>query len=60
MENLKNLRESKSLSMTDASRKAGISLSYYSLIENGFRVPPVRTAKKIARAIGFDWTRFYE
>jgi len=38
----------------------GISQNYYSYIETGEKRPAVDTAKKIASALGFDWTLFYE
>lgn len=39
--------------------KAKISRSTYSHIENGLRNPSVKTAKKIARALGVNWTLFF-
>nr|DAO88590.1 MAG TPA: helix-turn-helix domain protein [Caudoviricetes sp.] len=41
---------------------AGISQSYYASIETGNRGKPLNAdvAKKIAEALHFDWTRFYE
>ncbi|MDD4566133.1 MAG: helix-turn-helix transcriptional regulator [Eubacteriales bacterium] len=36
-----------------------ISQSHYTSIENGSRKPSVRTAKSIAKLLGFDWTKFY-
>ena len=38
----------------------GISQSTYASIETGNRNPSVRMSKKIASAMGFDWTRFFE
>jgi transcriptional regulator with XRE-family HTH domain len=38
----------------------GIGQGGYSMIELGERRPSVDTAKKIAAALGFDWTRFFE
>jgi transcriptional regulator with XRE-family HTH domain len=32
----------------------------YSVVETGERKPSVKTAKKIANAFGFDWTKFFE
>ena len=40
--------------------KAGISQSGYALIETVSRNPSVAMAKKIASALDFDWTRFYQ
>lgn len=38
----------------------GIAQSTYASYETQARRPSVRTAKRIARAMGFDWTRFYD
>ena len=43
----------------EVARKAKISQNYYSCIENGERRPSVDVAKRIADALGVDWTRFY-
>lgn len=40
--------------------KAGISRSAYANIENGNRKPSVIVAKRIANALGFNWTLFFE
>jgi len=42
------------------AEKVGISRQYYDFVENGQRRPSPEVAKKIAEALGFDWTRFYE
>nr|WP_138753648.1 helix-turn-helix transcriptional regulator [Paenibacillus sinopodophylli] len=39
--------------------RAGVSRSNYTNIENGLRSPSVDTAKKIAGALNFEWTRFF-
>lgn len=38
----------------------GISRAYYSMIEAGKKTPSPPVAKKIASALGFDWTIFFE
>ena len=38
---------------------AGINRSFYTQIESGIRSPSVDTAKKIADALSFDWTIFF-
>mgnify|MGYP000958309101 FL=1 len=38
----------------------GISRQYYNYIERGVRLPSVKVAKKIASALDFDWTLFFE
>lgn len=57
-----SLRKSKNLSQREVADASGISNNYYSWIETGERGNPlpVDTAKKIAEALGFDWTLFYE
>ena len=57
---LKRLRLDSSKTMKELSNELDISESYYCLIENGERKPSVEIAKKIANALGFDWTLFYE
>jgi transcriptional regulator with XRE-family HTH domain len=60
--NLKQLRTDIGKSQEEIADMAGVSQQYYSFIENGDRGKklPVPTAKKIAGALGIDWTRFYE
>ncbi len=53
-------RKDKNLTMAEVAARSNISESYYSLIENGNRNVPVHTAKKIAKVLSFDWTKFYE
>ena len=59
---LKELREQSGLSQCSVAEKSVISQNYYSAIETGERGKPlnVDVAKKIAEALHFDWTRFYE
>ena len=56
------IRENAGLSTYQAANACGVSQSFYYAIEAGKRGNklPVQTAKKIAAALGFDWTRFYE
>jgi putative transcriptional regulator len=39
--------------------EAGIDRSFYTQIENGQRSPSVKTAKKIAKVLEFNWTLFF-
>ena len=41
------------------ANKIGMSQSGYASIETGARNPSVSMAKKIAAALGFDWTLFF-
>lgn len=57
---LKQIRMQKKQTQEEISIKTGLSRASYSNIEIGVRRPSVKTAKKIASVLGFDWTRFYE
>jgi len=54
------LRKNKNLSQKSLARMVGISQQHYSCIESGWRNPHQKAAKKIAKALGFDWIRFFE
>lgn len=45
---------------TAVAQRARLSQNFYSNVENGVRNPSVRTAKRIAEALGFSWTKFFE
>ena len=53
-------RQDKGMTHEEVATICGISRQFYSMIENGERKPSVNTAKKIANALGFKWTKFYE
>lgn len=57
---LKDLRILQKKTQQETADKAGITRAFYSMIELGIRTPSVENAKKIAGALGFDWTLFYE
>ena len=57
---LKGFRDGTGMSQSAFAKKIGISQQYYNFIESGKRQPPIKTAKKIAGALGFDWRLFYE
>ena len=44
----------------DVAEAIGIAQSTYFSIEHGVRRPSVPMAKRIAAALGFEWTRFFE
>lgn len=58
--NLMEERKKANFTQREVGKLSGISESYYSMIESGDRKPTVKTAKKIAAALGFDWTLFFE
>ena len=57
--NLANEREQKKITQQELANKVGVTRQMISAIEKGAR-PSVKTAQKIANALSFDWTRFYE
>lgn len=59
---LVDIRTATKQSQQEVADAAGISQSYYAGIELGIRGKPlaVPVAKKIAAALGFNWTRFYD
>lgn len=57
---LVKIRQNKNFTQSQVATSADISLSFYSQIENGVRKPSVETAKRIAKALDFNWTDFFE
>ena len=59
---LRALREQKGISQAQIANAVGITQQMYSYIESGDRCDPSKcdTEKKIAKALGFEWTRFFE
>ena len=57
---LKEKRKGMQLTQAEVAEKAGMDRAYYGMIELGIRRPSPEVAKKIAGAMGFDWTRFYD
>jgi transcriptional regulator with XRE-family HTH domain len=49
--NLKHERARRKLSQLDLSRRAGVSVSYVSMLERNRRSPPLDTVERIARAL---------
>jgi len=45
--------------MREVAQQCGIDEFAYCMIEHGKRTPSVKTAKKIAEVLGFDWTKFF-
>ena len=56
---LRERRQAMKLTMREVAERAGVTESFYCLIENGARQPSVKTAKAIAAVLGFDWTEFF-
>ena len=59
---LKEIRTAAKKSQQEVANSAGISQSYYAGIEDGTRGKPlsVPIAKAIAKALDFEWTKFYD
>ena len=57
---LKKIREGKGLTMSVVAKDSEIAECYYSQIENGTRNASVKVAKRIAKALGFSWQKFFE
>lgn len=54
------MRKKKELTQEQVATSCGISRQYYSFIESGDRNVPVKTAKRIAEILGFNWQKFFE
>lgn len=57
---LKEARNKKGLTQRDVADAVNINCAAYSNIEIGKRNPSVKLAKKIAKLLGFNWTKLYE
>lgn len=57
---LERIREQRNWTQKEVASRAGITRHYYTMIANGTRQPSVKAAQKIAKALGFDWTLFFE
>lgn len=57
---LRDIRKDAEMTQKKVSKLIGVSRPVYTRIENGSRKPSVEIAKKIARVLEFNWTRFYE
>ncbi len=51
-QNLYQARLQKNFSQRDVADKAGISISYVSMLERGQRSPPLETVEVLAKALG--------
>ena len=60
MINLRRIRQERALTLKQLGEMTDLSESYISLIETMERVPSVPAAKRIAKVLGFDWTRFFD
>jgi transcriptional regulator with XRE-family HTH domain len=51
-QNLFGTRTRRKLSQQTVAEKAGLSVSYISMLERGVRVPPLETLEAVAKALG--------
>lgn len=58
--NLKAYRKAKGLRQVDLASAAKISHSLVVKLEKEERTPSVLVAKRIAKILDFDWTKFFE
>lgn len=57
---LTKLRVEKGMTQDDVAKLADMARTTYSSIEQGRRRPSVENAMRIASALGFEWTLFFE
>ncbi|WP_198589126.1 helix-turn-helix transcriptional regulator [Mycobacteroides abscessus] len=57
---LLDIRKGFELTQEQVAEKAEIARQTYSMIETGERNPSVKNAKKIANALDFEWTLFFD
>ena len=57
---LKQKRTDKGLTQNELADLVDVDTSLIGKYELGMRTPSVKTAKKIAEVLEFEWTRFYE
>lgn len=57
---LKEIRDSKGLTQEQVAILSDISRSHYTHIEKGTKTPSVDVAKRIAKALKFNWPIFFE
>ena len=59
---LKEYRKASGKSQREVAEEARVSQPYYASLECGIRGSRISgaVAKRIAAALGFEWTRFYE
>jgi len=49
--NLRTVRQRRHLSQVTVAQKAGVSVSYVSMLERGQRTPPLETLETLAKAL---------
>lgn len=57
---LREKRKAKGCTQKVLSKTTGLTQSMISNIENGQRMPSVESAKKLGKALEFDWSELFE
>lgn len=57
---MKQLRSQKDFTQEDLAEMVGVSVNYIGYIEQNKRVPSIKTADKIARALGVRFADLFE
>ncbi len=60
MNEIRTIRRRKGLTQAQVAQQAGISRAFYTRVENGVCAPSVAVARRLALALGIEWTRFFE
>jgi len=55
---LRNLRVSRNLTQEELGRRAGLSMTYISLVENGRRNPTIVAVSALLTVLRISWTEF--
>ena len=56
---LANIRHAKGMLQKDVAKAAGVTRSFYTLVENGTRTPSLQVAKFMADALGLSLDEFF-
>ncbi len=57
---IKEARKNRRLTQEDLAEIVGLSVNYIGYIEQGKKVPSIKTADKIARALGLKLSNLFE
>lgn len=57
---LREFRTARSLSQEEVARRAGLSMTYISLVETGKRNPTISTVGRVLAALNVSWKIFGE
>ncbi len=59
LENIRSIRKRKGILQSEVAKKAGLSNSQYSLLENGKQQPGIGILLRVAKALGVDTREFF-